>query len=150
MSAGNRKESSKNGIPISTLPKKLKNPTTANCGYSPNVRGLPENQAANGIIGLETAVPLTLSLFRKGYIDAAMLVELLSGNPARIMGVNGGSLGIGSSADITVIDPEQQLILQEKDILSKSKNSPFIGSRLQGRAVLTICGGRITHNVLNA
>jgi dihydroorotase len=107
------------------------------------------DQAANGIIGLETAVPLTMALFRKGHIDAARLVELLSSNPARILRVNGGSLGIGAAADIAVIDPELQYILEEQDIRSKSRNSPFIGSQLQGKAVLTLCGGRITHNLLS-
>jgi len=106
------------------------------------------DQAANGIIGLETSVPLALALFRKGHIDAFRLVELLSSNPARILGVGGGALGIGDAADIAVIDPEQRFILQEHDILSQSKNSPFIGSELQGKAVLTLCGGRITHNLL--
>ncbi len=107
------------------------------------------DQAANGIIGLETAVPLTMALFRKGHIDAARVVELLSSNPARILRVNGGSLGIGAAADIAVIDPEFQYILEEQDIRSKSRNSPFIGSQLQGKAVLTLCGGRITHNLLS-
>jgi len=106
------------------------------------------DQAANGIIGLETAVPLALSLFRKGYINEARLVELLSVNPARILGVAGGSLTIGAAADITVIDPGKRFILRSEDIVSKSRNSPFIGTRLQGRAVLTLCGGRITHNAL--
>ncbi len=108
------------------------------------------DQAANGIIGLETAVPLALALFRKGYIDEARLVELLSTNPAKILGVKGGSLTIGSDADITVIDPGHRFVLHEKDIVSRSKNSPFIGAKLQGKALLTICGGRITHNVLSA
>ena len=106
------------------------------------------DQAANGIIGLETAVPLALALFRKGHISASRLVELLSCNPARILGVSGGSLAIGAEADIAVIDPEQHFVLQEQDILSRSKNSPFIGSRLQGKAVFTLCNGRITHNLL--
>ena len=108
------------------------------------------DQAANGIIGLETAVPLALSLFRKGSINEARLVELLSVNPARILGVAGGSLAIGAEADIAVIDPELRFILRSGDIISKSKNSPFLNTRLQGKAVLTICGGRITHNGLAA
>ena len=107
------------------------------------------DQAANGIIGLETAVPLAMALFRKGHIDAARLVELLSSNPARILGVAGGSLEIGAAADIAVIDPELEYVLEEKEIRSKSRNSPFLGSALQGKAVLTICGGRITHNLLS-
>ena len=106
------------------------------------------DRAANGIIGLETAVPLALALFRKGAIDAARMVELLSTNPARILGVNGGSLGIGAEADITVIDPERTFTYREQDIVSMSKNSPFLGSRMQGKAVLTLCGGRTTHNLL--
>ena len=77
------------------------------------------------------------------------MVELLSSNPARILGVKGGSLEVGKEADITVIDPELKFLFQEKNILSKSKNSPFIGSRLQGKAVFTLCGGRITHNLLS-
>jgi len=106
------------------------------------------DQAANGIIGLETALPLALNLYRKGHINATRLVELLSANPARILGVRGGSLGVGAAADVTVIDPDLEFVFQEKDILSKSKNSPFIGSKLKGRAVLTICDGRISHNLL--
>jgi dihydroorotase len=106
------------------------------------------DQAANGIIGLETAVPLALALFRKGYINEARLVQLLSVNPARILGVPGGSLAIGAAADIAVIDPEQRFILRSDDIVSKSRNSPFLGARLQGKAVLTLCDGRITHNGL--
>jgi dihydroorotase len=108
------------------------------------------DQAANGIIGLETAVPLALALFRKGHINEARLVELLSVNPARILGVSGGSLAIGAAADIAVIDPEQRFLLSSEDIVSKSKNSPFIGVMHQGKAVLTLCGGRITHNILDA
>jgi len=107
------------------------------------------DQAANGIIGLETAVPLTLALYRNGHIDAARMVELLSKNPAKILGVKGGSLSIGTAADITVIDPDHSFVLHEKDIVSKSKNSPFTGTKLQGKALLTICGGRITHNLLS-
>jgi dihydroorotase len=108
------------------------------------------DQAANGIIGLETAVPLTLALVRKGHIDEARLVELLSTNPARILGIDGGSLSIGADADITVIDPDHSFVLSEKDIVSKSKNSPFIGTKLQGKAVLTICCGSITFNGLSS
>jgi len=106
------------------------------------------DQAANGIIGLETAVPLAMALYRNGHIDASRLVELLSANPARILSVSGGSMAVDSPADITVIDPELRYVLQAEELLSKSRNSPFIGSDLQGRPVLTLCGGRITHNLL--
>ena len=104
------------------------------------------DKAANGIIGLETAVPLTLALVRKKAISEARMVALLSANPAKILGVEGGTLTVGNAADITVIDPKKRFVYTEEDIVSKSHNSPFLGMKLQGRAVLTICSGRITHN----
>ena len=100
--------------------------------------------AANGIIGLETAVPLTLQLVRDKQLDARRMVELLSVNPARILGVPGGTLSVGVVADIAVIDPEKKFVFTEESIQSKSRNSPFLGWELQGKAVLTIMAGRIT------
>lgn len=102
------------------------------------------DQAANGIIGLETAVPLTLALVRENILTPARMIELLSVQPARILGVAGGSLSEGNSADITVIDPGKTFVYREEDIVSKSANSPFLGWELTGKAVLTIVAGRIT------
>jgi dihydroorotase len=106
------------------------------------------DQAANGIIGLETSLPLSLNLVREGVIDAMRLVELMSSAPASILRVQGGTLAVGSVADVTVIDPECEFIYTRDSILSKGKNSPFIDWKLRGKAVLTIMGGRITHNAL--
>ena len=102
------------------------------------------DQAANGIIGLETAVPLTLALVRENILSPARMIELLSVRPAKILGVAGGSLAEGNAADITVIDPEKSFIYREEDVVSKSSNSPFLGWELTGKAVLTIVGGTIT------
>ena len=107
------------------------------------------DQAANGIIGLETAVPLALELVRKKAISEARLVELLSSNPAKILRIGGGSLTVENEADITVIDPKKRFVYKEEAIVSKSHNSPFLGMKLQGKAVLTICNGRITYNGLD-
>lgn len=106
--------------------------------------------AANGIIGLETAVPLTLALVRSGQLTERRLVELLSANPARILGVPGGTLAVGATADLTVINPTISLIYTEEAVLSKSHNSPFLGQTLTGKAVLTICDGRVGHDELQA
>lgn len=100
--------------------------------------------AANGIIGLETAVPLTMRMVRRGLITAAKMVELLSANPARILGVEGGRLRAGGLADLTVIDPEKKFIYSRENLVSKSWNSPFLGWEMRGKAVLTIMDGRIT------
>ena len=83
-------------------------------------------------------------MFGENQLDARRMVELLSVNPARILGVPGGTLSVGAPADITVIDPEKKFVFTEESIQSKSRNSPFLGWELQGKAVLTILAGRIT------
>jgi dihydroorotase len=103
------------------------------------------NRAANGVIGLETALPLTLALVRDGVITPARLVELMSVNPAAIIGVPGGSLAVGAVADVTIIDPERRWRFTETTNHSKSVNSPFWGWELQGRAVMTMLAGRIAY-----
>jgi len=106
------------------------------------------DQAANGIIGLQTAVTLALQLVHQGIISPARLVELLSVNPARVLGVAGGNLGPGVPADITVIDPAKAFVFTTESVLSKSRNSPFLGMSFTGKPVLTILQGRITYNDL--
>ena len=103
--------------------------------------------AANGIIGLETSVPLTLALVRQGLIDEKRFVELLSVNPAGILGVTGGSLATGVPADLTVINPALEFDYTQDTVVSRSRNSPFLGWRLQGRAVLTMVDGRVMYDL---
>ena len=100
--------------------------------------------AANGIIGLETSLPLSLALVRDGILDPVGLVQCMSVRPACIFGVPGGSLSPGEPADVTVIDPELSFDYTEDMVVSKSRNSPFLDWRLQGRAILTMVGGRVT------
>lgn len=104
--------------------------------------------AANGIIGLETAVSLTMKLVQDGIIDPTKMAELLSTNPAKILGVTGGSLSEGTVADLTVIDPERQYTYTSEMVVSKSKNSPFIDWQFQGKAVLTVVNGEIVYDDL--
>jgi dihydroorotase len=105
--------------------------------------------AANGIIGLETALPLSLTLLSGGKVSPVRIVELLSANPARILALSGkGSLRKGADADVTIIDPEAEWEYLPADVRSKSRNSPFFGWKLQGRAAATIRGGRVTHSLL--
>lgn len=104
--------------------------------------------AANGIIGLETSLSLSLALVRDGHITASRLVELMSANPTKIMSVPGGELSIGSVADLTVIDPELEYVYDTEKGKSRSKNSPFCGCDMKGAAVLTYVAGRKCHNAL--
>lgn len=105
------------------------------------------DRAANGIIGLETAVSLTLELVRQNVITPRQLVELMSVNPARILRVAGGSLAVGEPADLTVINPQQTFCYTEETVVSKSTNSPFLGWDLTGRAVLTVVNGRVVYKI---
>jgi dihydroorotase len=104
------------------------------------------DRAANGIIGLETAVPLALELVRAGVLTERRLVELFSVNPARILGVEGGTLAEGARADLTVIDPTLKFVYTKDKVVSRSANTPFLGRTFIGKAVLTIVGGIITHS----
>jgi dihydroorotase len=100
------------------------------------------DQAANGIIGLETAVSLGLKLVEAGIIDITNLIEKMSKNPARILGLKIG-LEIGKTADITIIDPEISFCIDADRFQSLSRNTPFDGWDVKGKAVLTMVGGKI-------
>lgn len=104
--------------------------------------------AANGIIGLETALPLALALVREGVVDERRLIALMAVNPAAILGLPGGTLSAGAAADITLIDPHREFLYAADQVVSKSRNTPFLGWTLQGRAVLTMVGGSIRHSLL--
>lgn len=99
--------------------------------------------AANGIIGLETSVPLTMNLVRENILTPSQMITLMSVHPARILGVEGGSLAAGATADVTVIDPDKKFVYTKDSIVSKSGNSPFIDREMQGKAVLTVVGGKV-------
>jgi dihydroorotase len=102
------------------------------------------NYAANGIVGLETSVGLVIDrLVRPGILSWMRMAEVMSLNPARILGVPGGSLAVGEVADITVIDPECEWSVNPREFKSKGRNTPFEGWRLDGAPYATIIGGRI-------
>jgi len=99
--------------------------------------------APNGIIGLETLIPLTLThLYHEGILSKRQCVEKLSYNPAKVLGIDKGHLSIGAIADITLIDPECSYIIEENEIVSKSKNSPFIGTKVTGKVIATYVAGQ--------
>lgn len=102
--------------------------------------------AANGISGIESSVALTLALVREGVITYDRMAELMSGNPAGLLKVEGGIIAEGKAADITIIDPDAKYVFTKESMISKGKNSPFIGREMQGRAAVTIVGGRIVYD----
>ena len=108
-------------------------------------KDLEFNLALNGIIGLETSLALSLSLLRDGVLNAKQLVEKMSFNPSNILSLDRGTLQIGAVADVTIIDPIADWVVREEELCSKSKNSPFIGAKMKGRALYTIVSGKVVY-----
>ena len=112
--------------------------------HHPDEKDVEFSRAPFGIVGLETTVALCLDrLVRPGIIDLSRLVELLSTNPARILNVPGGSLAPGSPGDVTLLALGKRIRINADRFRSKSRNTPFHGWNLTGRAVGTIVGGRV-------
>jgi dihydroorotase len=103
--------------------------------------------APNGILGLETAVPVVLDLVRTESLTPLQLIRRLTLNPAQILGLEAGRLDPGSPADVTLTDPERSWVYDPFKGYSKSRNSPWAGQTLQGRAVATIVAGRLVYDV---
>jgi dihydroorotase len=102
-------------------------------------------QAASGMIGFEVAVPLLLELVRDGRLSMPLLVDLLSTRPAQLFHLSGGTLRPGSVADLTLIDPNRDWIVDESSLASRSKNTPLLGMTLRGRVSLTMVEGEIRY-----
>lgn len=102
------------------------------------------DQAPNGIIGLETAFPLAnAELVGSGVLTLPQLVERMSTVPARIFGLPGGSLAKGAPADVVILDPDVAWTVDPSAFRSKSRNTPFGGRAVRGRAVATIVRGHV-------
>jgi dihydroorotase len=102
------------------------------------------DQAAFGVVGLETAVALCLDrLVGAGLLDLAQIVSLFSTRPARVLDLPGGSLAPGSPADVTVLDLSRRVVVDPKQFQSKGRNTPFAGWKLTGGPAVTIVGGEV-------
>jgi dihydroorotase len=103
------------------------------------------DQAANGVVGLETALGLGLRLVAEGVLDVPALIARMTTGPARLLGIPAGTLDVGAAADVAVIDPERRWKVAARSFKSKSRNTPFDGWDLQGKAVATFVGGRLVY-----
>jgi dihydroorotase len=118
---------------------------TDHAPHSPVEKDVEFENAAFGMTGLETALALCLDLVRRGVLSPPALVSLLTHRPAALLRLPGGTLAPGSPADVTVIRPEHAWTCDPTRLRSKSKNTPFGGRPMRGKAVLTLVGGRIVH-----
>jgi dihydroorotase len=121
---------------------------TDHAPHSEEEKNVPLSEAPNGIIGFETALAGTVTnLVDKGHISYLEMVKLTSYNPAKLLGIDKGVIREGKIADITIFNPNAEYIYKKEDIVSKSKNTPWIGKKLKGQVMHTIVGGRIVYNV---
>ena len=98
-----------------------------------------------GIVGLETAWGLALVLAEEGVLTVEQVVSALTIQPARAFGLAKGTLAVGADADVTIVDPEAQWVVDPGQFKSKGRNTPFAGWKLKGRVVSTLVGGRVVH-----
>jgi dihydroorotase len=109
----------------------------------PEAKRLPFADAEPGMAGAETLLALGLGLVRDGLVTLQRLMAMLSANPARILGVEGGSLLPGAAADLVVFDPDSPWIIRADALAGSGGNTPFDGIPTQGKVLHTIKGGRI-------
>ena len=121
---------------------------TDHAPHSEEEKNVELSKAPNGIIGFETALPAEImNLVEPGHIDYLNLVRLTSYTPSKLLHIDNitGSIEEGKKADITIFDPNEEYVYTKEMIVSKSKNSPFIGKKLKGKVKYTIVNGKIVY-----
>ena len=103
------------------------------------------SQAATGASGIETLLPLALELYHNKSLDLNKLIKSLTSNPAKILGINKGSLNIGSDADLCVLDIDSPFVVKKSELKSKSKNTPIEDRKLQGKVLKTYVKGNLMY-----
>ena len=127
---------------------------TDHAPHAPEKKARELDQAPNGIVGLETFLPISVTyLVEKGHLTWPQLIEKMTINPARVLGIDAGetprgTLKVGAAADVTIIDPTVKWTVNKDEFKSKSRNTPFHGWEVTSRAVTTIVGGDIKMNRL--
>ena len=117
---------------------------TDHAPHAPEKKMRELDQAPNGIIGLETLLPVCImALIEPGHLTWPQLIEKLTINPARILGIDRGTLSPGAIADVTIIDPTVEWVIDPSTFRSKSRNCPYAGWRVRGWAHAVIVSGTV-------
>ena len=120
--------------------------STDHAPHHADEKAKPFTQAPFGIVGLETAVALTITnLVRTGWLTPMQMIAYMSTNPSKVLGIDKGTLKPGSCADVTVIMPDESYVIDAASFASKGKNTPFDGQKVWGRVALTIADGKIIY-----
>lgn len=120
---------------------------TDHAPHEPEVKRVPVEEGAFGIVGVETMLPLSLALYHKGELPLMQLIGAMTYKPADIIHVPGGRLQKGHVADLVLIDLDTEWTIDPQEFSSKSKNSPFVNFPTKGRAVRTVVGGECVYEL---
>lgn len=120
--------------------------STDHAPHHADEKAKPMAEAPFGIVGLETAYALTNSeLVEKGYLSQKQLVEKMSANPAKVLGMDKGCIGEGKVADIVITNPKEEYVIDVNEFASKGKNTPFNGRKVTGKVKYTILAGELVY-----
>lgn len=122
--------------------------STDHAPHSAEEKSRSIDKAPFGIVGSETAVALTMTeLVHTGIINYMQMAAKMSYNPAKVLGIDKGTLNVGAIADITIIDPEKEYTVNTEDFVSKGKNTPFNGYKAKGMVIRTIVSGKTVYKI---
>lgn len=128
-----------------------RNVLTAVCSdhqpHEPDAKLAPFIATEPGISALETLLPLSLRLVKEGVLPLSELLARLTTGPARVLGIDAGTLRPGAPADVCIFDPNREWRLDEGAMLSRGRNTPFLGQRLKGRVLYTLLEGKMVHRL---
>jgi dihydroorotase len=118
--------------------------------HEPDAKLAPFTATEPGISGLESLLSLALGLADEGVLSLAAVLERLTSGPARVLGIEGGTLEVGARADICIFDPAQVWRMSEGSMLSRGHNTPFLGWALKGKVTHTLVGGRLVYELADS
>ena len=120
---------------------------TDHAPHSAEEKEVPLTEAAFGIVGLETAFALGLTvLVKKGRLTPSQFIKKMSTAPAEILGIDRGMIAPGSAADLAILDVDREYVINPSAFLSQGRNTPFGGMKVYGKAVVTIAGGKVVYH----
>ena len=121
---------------------------TDHAPHAPEKKMRELDEAPFGIVGLETLIPITvLGLIEPGHLGWPRVIEMLTINPAKLLGISKGTLRPGADADVTLIDPDARWTIDPTRFLSKSRNTPYAGRQVRGRAHTVLVAGEVRHTL---
>jgi dihydroorotase len=119
---------------------------TDHAPHAPEEKSWPLADAPFGVVGLETAFPLAMALTVDGRLTLAQVIGLLTAKPAAVMALDCGTLAVNARADVTIVDPGAEWVVDPGRFRSKSRNTPFAGWKMRGRVVTTVVDGRVVYD----